>query len=247
MQIEKKLAIVTGAGRGIGRAIAIELGKSGIIVAGVDYSEAAANDITTYLKEQDIQGKGFVMDVTRQDSIDNALKEIAEAYGVANIVVNNAGITRDNLMLRMSQEEWDQVINTNLTAAFRLCRSSIRDMVKARWGRIVNITSVVAFTGNAGQANYCASKAGLVALTKSLAIEVASRNITVNAVAPGFVESAMTNKLTPEQRDAILCGVPMKRVGQPEDIAKVVAFLTSDAASYITGETLHVNGGMFMA
>ncbi|MCL5261333.1 MAG: 3-oxoacyl-ACP reductase FabG [Gammaproteobacteria bacterium] len=247
MQIEKKLAIVTGAGRGIGKAIAIELGRSGIIVAGVDYSESSANDITTYLKEQNLQGKGFVMDVTQQDSIDNALKEIAEVYGAANIVVNNAGITRDNLMLRMSQEEWDQVINTNLTAAFRLCRSSIRDMVKARWGRIVNITSVVAFTGNGGQANYCASKAGLVALTKSLAIEVASRNITVNAVAPGFVESAMTNKLTPEQREAILCGVPMKRVGQPEDIAKVVAFLISDAASYITGETLHVNGGMFMA
>lgn len=246
MSLQNKVALVTGAGRGIGQVIALQLAKAGAIVVGVDYSEEYAKNTSSSLKEFGLKGQGFVMDVTKQESIENAMTQIIKEYGAPNILVNNAGITRDNLMMRMSQEEWDQVIATNLTSVFRLSRICIRDMVKARWGRVINIASVVAYIGNAGQANYSASKAGIVAFSKSLALEVASRNITVNCIAPGFIETDMTKKLTSEQREKLLSTVPAKRIGQPEDIANAVAFLTSEEASYITGTTIHVNGGMCM-
>jgi 3-oxoacyl-[acyl-carrier protein] reductase len=246
MELENKIALVTGASRGIGKTILLKLAKAGAIPIGVDYSPDFANSITAFLKELGYKGEGFVMDVTKQDSVESAMAQITQKYGAPNILVNNAGITRDNLMLRMSQEEWDQVIATNLTSVFRLSRLCIRDMVKARFGRIINIASVIAYLGNGGQANYAASKAGIVAFSKSLALEVASRNITVNCVAPGFIESDMTKKLTPEQRDRILSIVPMKSIGDPEDVANAVEFLASNKASYITGATLHVNGGMSM-
>lgn len=241
-----KIALVTGAGRGIGKAIAIELAKMGATVAGADYNEENAKNISTFFSELQLKGQGFVMDVSNAESIEQGMKQITEAYGSPHILINNAGITRDNLMLRMSQNEWDQVIATNLTSVFRLSRACIRDMVKARWGRIVNITSVVAYIGNAGQANYSASKAGIVAFSKSLAQEVASRNITVNCIAPGFIETEMTKCLPAEHQENLLNTVPMRRPGQTADVAKVVGFLVSDGANYITGQTLHVNGGMFM-
>ncbi|CAL7960934.1 3-oxoacyl-(acyl-carrier-protein) reductase FabG [Gammaproteobacteria bacterium] len=246
MSLQNKVALVTGANRGIGKTIAVHFAKAGAVVIGVDYSKEYANNISLFLKELGLKGKGFVMDVTKQESIENAMEQISKEYGAPNILVNNAGITRDNLMLRMSQEEWEQVIATNLTSLFRLCRICIRDMVKARWGRIINIASVVAYSGNAGQANYSASKGGMISFSKSLAIEIASRNITVNCIAPGFIETDMTKKLTDEQREKLLSRVPARRLGQPEDIANAVAFLASDEASYITGTTIHVNGGMYM-
>ena len=246
MSLQDKVALVTGASRGIGKVILERLAKDGAIAIGVDYSEEYANTISVSLKELGFKGEGFVMDVTKQDSIENCMEEIIKKYGSPSILINNAGITRDNLMLRMSQEEWDQVIATNLTSVFRLSRVCIRDMVKARFGRIVNIASVVGYTGNAGQANYSATKAGVVAFGKTLALEVASRNITVNSIAPGFIETDMTKKLSDEQREKLISIVPMKRMGQPNDIANAVGFLVSDAASYITGTTIHVNGGMFM-
>jgi len=246
MSLQNKIVLVTGAGRGIGKTIAMHLAKAGAVVVGVDYSEEYANNISLFLNELGLKGKGFVMDVTKQESIENAMEQIGNSYGAPNILINNAGITRDNLILRMSQEEWEQVIATNLTSLFRLCRICIRDMVKARWGRIINIASVVAFSGNPGQANYAAAKGGMVAFSKSLAIEIASRNITVNCIAPGFIETDMTKKLADEQREKLLSKVPAKRLGQPEDIANTVAFLASEGASYITGTTIHVNGGMYM-
>ncbi|MEI8055214.1 MAG: 3-oxoacyl-ACP reductase FabG [bacterium] len=234
MSLKNKVVLVTGASRGIGKAVAAHLTKAGSIVVGVDYNSDESDS------------KCFFMDVTKQESIEKTMEQINKEYGAPSILVNNAGITRDNLMLRMSQEEWDQVISTNLTSSFRLCRICIRDMVKARFGRIINIASVVAYSGNAGQANYAASKGGIVSFSKSLAIEVASRNITVNCIAPGFIETDMTKKLTPEQRETLLLKVPAKRLGQPEDIANAVAFLASEESSYITGATIHVNGGMYM-
>jgi 3-oxoacyl-[acyl-carrier protein] reductase len=246
MSLQNKVALITGASRGIGKAIAINLAKAGAVVVGVDYSEEYAKNISLFLNELGLKGKGFVMDVTKQESIENSMEQIIKEYGAPNILINNAGIARDNLMLRMSQEEWDQVIATNLTSVFRLCRFCIRDMVKARWGRIINIASVVAYSGNPGQVNYAASKGGIVSFSKSLAAEIASRNITVNCIAPGFIESDMTKKLTAEQREKLLTVVPARRIGQPEDVANAVAFLASEEASYITGTTLHVNGGMYM-
>lgn len=245
MSIQNKVALVTGAGRGLGKVIATRLAEAGAIIIGVDYNEEAASNITSFINDLGIKGRGFVMDVTKQETIESAMEQITKEYGAPSILVNNAGITRDNLMMRMSQDEWDQVIATNLTSVFRMSRICIRDMVKARWGRIINIASVVAFCGNPGQANYCASKGGMVSFSKSLAVEVASRNITVNCVAPGFIESDMTRKLTDEQRSALLASVPAKRIGTPEDIAHAVNFLASEEASYITGATLHVNGGMY--
>lgn len=244
--LQNKIALITGASRGIGKAITLYLARAGAIVIGVDYNEEFAKNISLFLSEAGLKGKGFVMDVTNQESIENSFAQIIKEYGSPNILVNNAGITRDNLMLRMSQEEWDQVIATNLTSIFRLSRLCIRDMVKARFGRIINIASIVAYTGNPGQANYAAAKGGMVAFSKSLALEVASRNITVNCIAPGFIETDMTKKLTAEQREKLLSSVPMKRIGQVEDIAHAVAFLASDEASYITGMTMHINGGMYM-
>jgi len=245
VSIQNKVALVTGAGRGLGKVISMQLAKAGAIIVGVDYNEEAANNITSFINELGIKGRGFVMDVTKQETIESAMEQITKEYGAPSILVNNAGITRDNLMMRMSQDEWDQVIATNLTSVFRMSRICIRDMVKARWGRIINIASVVAYCGNPGQANYCASKGGMVSFSKSLAVEVASRNITVNCVAPGFIESDMTRKLTEEQRSALLASIPAKRIGSAEDIAHAVNFLASEEASYITGATLHVNGGMY--
>ncbi|OGT06696.1 MAG: 3-oxoacyl-[acyl-carrier-protein] reductase [Gammaproteobacteria bacterium GWE2_37_16] len=247
MSIKGKVALVTGAYRGIGLVIAEELARQGAKVASSDISPEFAEAISERFQEQGLSGHGFCLDVGNQESIDNAIAEITKIYGVApQILINNAGITRDNLLMRMSDAEWDMVINTNLTSVFRLTRSCIRSMMKERWGKIVNIASVVGVTGNAGQVNYTAAKAGVIALTKSVAKEVGSRNITVNAIAPGFIESAMTQKLTDEQREKYLANIPLARAGKPEDIANAVSFLVSDAASYITGTTLHVNGGMYM-
>jgi 3-oxoacyl-[acyl-carrier protein] reductase len=247
MNLNGKIALVTGAYRGIGLAIAEELTRCGARVAASDISPEFAARISEYFKAQNLSGQGFCLDVTSSDSIDTALKEINAAFGGApQILVNNAGITRDNLLMRMSDAEWDQVIATNLTSVFRLSRAVIRSMMKERFGRIINVASVVGVTGNAGQTNYTAAKAGVIAFTKSLAKEVASRSITVNAIAPGYIATEMTDKLTAEQKAEILKTVPLNRPGTPLDIAKGVAFLASDDASYITGTTLHIGGGMFM-
>lgn len=237
--LEKKIALVTGASRGIGRAIAQQLAAQGITVVGTATSEAGAASINEF-------GLGLVLDITSQASIDNMLKEMAAKVGMPSILVNNAGVTADNLFIRMKDDEWDKVIDANLSGTFRLIRECIRPMLKARWGRIVNISSVVAFSGNAGQANYAASKAGLIGLTKSIALEIASRGITVNAIAPGFIETDMTKELSAEQQEKLSQQIPMGRMGQAGDIAATVQFLVSEGASYITGETIHVNGGMLM-
>jgi len=247
MSIEGKVALVTGATRGIGRAIALKLGAMGAVVVGTATSQAGADSITAALAEAGITGAGMVLNVSQPDTIDAVMTAIAERFGPVLIVVNNAGITRDNLMLRMKEEEWDDVINTNLTSIFRVSKAALRGMTKARWGRIINISSVVGTMGNPGQANYAAAKAGLEGFGRALAAEVASRNITVNAVAPGFIETDMTHALPEAQRERLLTAVPAGRLGQPEDIAAAVAFLASAEASYVTGTTLHVNGGMYMA
>jgi 3-oxoacyl-[acyl-carrier protein] reductase len=247
MSIEGKVALVTGATRGIGRAIALKLGAMGAVVVGTATSQAGADSITAALAEAGITGAGMVLNVSQPDTIDTVMAAITERFGPALIVVNNAGITRDNLMLRMKEEEWDDVINTNLTSIFRVSKAALRGMTKARWGRIINISSVVGTMGNPGQANYAAAKAGLEGFGRALAAEVASRNITVNAVAPGFIETDMTHALPEAQREKLLGAVPAGRLGQPEDIAAAVAFLASTDASYVTGTTLHVNGGMYMA
>lgn len=246
MSLQNKVALVTGAGRGIGKAILLRLAKAGAIAIGVDYNEEYANSISSMLKELNFLGEGLVMDVTQQDSIEKAMTELTKKHGFPDILVNNAGITRDNLMLRMSQQEWEQVIDTNLTSVFRLSRFCIRNMIKNHFGRIVNLASVVAYTGNVGQANYSAAKAGVAAFSKSLAIEVASRNITVNCVAPGFIQTEMTAKLSPAQKSQILMSIPMKRIGHVDDVASIVEFLVGEHAAYITGATIHVNGGMCM-
>ncbi len=243
---EKRVALVTGAGRGIGKAILLRLAKMGAIAIGVDYNEEAVAAINSYLHEGNFVGEGLIMDVTKPDSINSTCKQIVKKYGPVGILINNAGITRDNLFMRMSQAEWDQVIATNLTSVFNVSQACIRDMIKARWGRIITISSVVGYAGNPGQANYAATKAGVVGFSKSLAIELASRNITVNCVAPGFIETEMTKKLNDEQREKLLAVIPMKRIGSIDDIANAVAFLASEEASYVTGTTIHVNGGMYM-
>jgi 3-oxoacyl-[acyl-carrier protein] reductase len=245
--LEGEIALVTGASRGIGRAIALALGAQGATVVGTATTAEGAGRIGVALREAGVQGEGLVMNVTDQGSIDAALGAMAETFGAPSILVNNAGITRDNLLLRMKDAEWDQIIDTNLTSVYRLSRACVRTMTKARKGRIVNITSVVAMSGNAGQANYAAAKAGIIGFTKSLAREVGSRGITVNCVAPGFIDTDMTRALNEQQRHALLGAIPLGRLGQPEEIASVVAFLASTAAAYITGETIQVNGGMYMA
>jgi 3-oxoacyl-[acyl-carrier protein] reductase len=247
MSLSGKVALITGANRGIGKAIAVALGKQGATIVGVTNIPEGIEEINAFCKELGFKGQGFLMDVSDVNSVDQVVEEITKIYGAPTILVNNAGIARDNLMLRMKVDEWQAVLDTNLNSVFYLSRACLKGMVKARWGRIINMASVVGVTGNPGQANYTAAKAGVIAFTKTLAMEVGSRNITVNAIAPGFIETSMTQKLTQEQRDAYLNTVPLKRVGQPEDIAKATAFLVSDDASYITGITLHVNGGMYMA
>ena len=244
--LNDKVAFVTGATRGIGRAIALELGRQGATVIGTATSEDGAGKISAYLAEAGVKGKGVMLDVTDSTRTDSVLADAAKEFGVITILVNNAGITRDNLAMRMGDDEWDAVIDTNLKAVFRLTRGVMRGMMKARFGRVVNITSVVGYSGNPGQANYCAAKAGVAGLTRSLARELGSRNITVNCVAPGFIATDMTRALSEEQRQAMLAAIPLGRAGTPEDVAGVVGFLASPAASYVTGTTVHVNGGMFM-
>jgi 3-oxoacyl-[acyl-carrier protein] reductase len=240
--LEGKVALVTGASRGIGKAIASQLKALGATVIGTATSQNGADNISEYLG----QGSGLVLNVTDSDSIKALFEVIKAAHGGVDILVNNAGITRDNLMMRMKDDEWNDIIDTNLSSVFRISKAVLRPMMKARNGRIINIGSVVGTMGNAGQVNYATAKAGLLGFTKSLAREVASRGITVNTVAPGFIDTDMTQTLTDEQKEGIFSQVPANRLGKPEEIANAVAFLASDAAAYITGETLHVNGGMYM-
>jgi 3-oxoacyl-[acyl-carrier protein] reductase len=244
--LENEIALITGASRGIGRAIAEALGAQGATVIGTATTEAGAVAIGKRLQAVGYRGRGLVLDVTDQASVDAVIKTIGAEFGPPTILVNNAGITRDNLLLRMKEEEWESIIDTNLSSVFRLCKACLRGMIKAQKGRIINIASVVGCTGNPGQTNYTAAKAGIIGFTKSLAREVGSRAITVNAVAPGFIDTDMTKQLPQEQRETLLKGIPLNRLGSPEEIAGVVAFLASDTAAYITGETLHVNGGMYM-
>jgi 3-oxoacyl-[acyl-carrier protein] reductase len=245
--LEQDLALVTGASRGIGQAIALALAGAGARVVGTATSAQGAAAITSTLASHGYNGRGAVLDVASETSRESLLAELAAAEGMPTILVNNAAITRDTLLVRMKPEDWDQVIATNLTAVFRLSKACLRRMMKERRGRIINITSVVGFTGNPGQANYAAAKAGLLGFTRSLAKEVASRGITVNAVAPGFIDTDMTRALTEEQRAALAGQIPMERLGRAEDVAAAVLFLASQQADYITGETLHVNGGLYMA
>lgn len=243
----QKVALVTGASRGIGRAIADALGKQGLIVVGTATTESGAQAIDARLREAGITGAGIALNVTDTAAVDAAIKGITERFGAPLILVNNAGITRDNILMRMKDDEWNEVIDTNLTALFRVTKACLRGMTKARWGRVVNITSVVGSMGNAGQANYAATKAGAEGFTRSLARELGSRAVTVNNIAPGFIDTDMTRELPQEQRDMLVKQIPLGRLGNGEEIAAAVAFLVSDAAAYITGETLHVNGGMYMA
>ena len=247
MSLENNVALVTGASRGIGQAIAIKLGKQGAKVVGTATTDKGAEAIQSVFAEQGVEGIGLNLNVTDDASIDAVMSTIKEQFGTPTILVNNAGITRDNLLMRMKTEEWDAVLNTNLSSVFRLSKACLRGMMKARHGRIVNIASVVGSTGNPGQANYCAAKAGMIGFTKSLAREVGSRGITVNAVAPGFIDTDMTRELPEAQRETLIQQVPLGSLGKAEDIANAVCFLASDQANYITGETLHVNGGMHMS
>ena len=239
----KQIALVTGASRGIGRAIAEKLTQDGFFVIGTATSDSGAESISTYLGGN---GKGLKLDVSNAESIAETIKVVTDDYGTPTVLVNNAGITRDNLLMRMKDDEWDDIINTNLTSVFRMSKAVLRGMMKVKTGRIINISSVVGFTGNAGQANYAAAKAGMVGFAKSMAKEVGSRNITINTVAPGFIDTDMTRELNDDIKNALLSSIPLNRLGEAEEIAHAVAFLASAGASYITGETLHVNGGMFM-
>ena len=244
--LSDQIALVTGASRGIGQAIAQALGAEKATVIGTATSAAGAESITAMFSENDVKGTGMVLDVADSDSVTNCVKQIIDEYGAPDILVNNAGITRDNLLMMMKDEQWDDIINTNLSSVYRMSKAVLRPMMKKRNGRIINISSVVGATGNAGQTNYAAAKAGLLGFTKSLAREIGSRNITVNTVAPGFIDTDMTRELAEEQRDALARQIPLGRLGAAEEVAAAVVFLASPAAAYITGETIHVNGGMYM-
>lgn len=246
MSLQGKVALVTGASRGIGQATALELGRQGAIVIGTATSPSGAERIAETFKSQGREGAGLVLDVCNDESVANTLEHIRQHFGQPAILVNNAGITRDNLMLRMKDDEWHEVIDTNLNSLYRLSKAVLRGMTKARWGRIISIGSVVGAMGNAGQVNYAAAKAGLEGFSRALAREVGSRGITVNAVAPGFIDTDMTRELPEAQRAALLEQIPLGRLGQAEEIAKVVAFLASEGAAYVTGATVPVNGGMYM-
>lgn len=246
MTDQHKVALVTGASRGIGQAIMLELARQGHFVVGTATTESGAEKITHILKEKGLLGEGRVLDIGSSESVAHFCEQLKDRPGMPQILVNNAGVTRDNLMLRMSDEEWQTVINTNLNGIFRLSKACLRAMMQARWGRIISIGSVVGSMGNAGQANYCAAKAGVIGFSKALAREVGSRNITINVIAPGFIETDMTASLPEAQKTALIEAIALKRIGKPEDIAATAGFLASEAAGYITGETLHVNGGMYM-
>ena len=244
--LQNQIAFVTGASRGIGHAIALELGSRGATVIGTATTEDGAQIISNYLKEAGVNGRGATLNVNNASHMESVLKAVHEEFGDISILVNNAGITRDNLLLRMKDEEWDEVLETDLKSVFRLSRDVLRAMMRSRYGRIINISSVVGAAGNIGQSNYAAAKAGLFGFSKSLAREVGSRNITVNCIAPGFIATDMTRSLTEKQQEYLMQQIPLGKLGQPKDVASAVAFIASPAAGYITGATLHVNGGMFM-
>jgi 3-oxoacyl-[acyl-carrier protein] reductase len=246
MNLDGKIALVTGASRGIGQAIALELGKCGAVVIGTATSAAGADGIGERLAAAGVKGTGVALNVNDAQQVEAAVQDVQKRFGDIAILVNNAGITRDNLLVRMKDEEWDEIMATDLKSVYRLSKLVLRSMMKARWGRIINVTSVVGVTGNAGQTNYAAAKAGIIGFSKSLAREVGSRNITVNCIAPGFIDTDMTRALSGQQRGSLIESIPLGRLGRPEDVAAAAAFLASPAADYVTGCTLHVNGGMFM-
>ncbi|MGM0592989.1 MAG: 3-oxoacyl-ACP reductase FabG [Pseudomonadota bacterium] len=246
MSLENEVALITGASRGIGKATALALGTKGATVIGTATSDGGAEAISAYLEESGVKGKGLKLDVTHQSEIDHLMEQIVEEFAAPGILVNNAGITRDNLLMRMKDADWDAIMETNLKSVYRMSKACLRPMTKARKGRIISIASVVGLMGNAGQSNYAAAKAGILGFTKSLAREVGARGITVNAVAPGFIDTDMTRELSDEHKQLLLNQIPLARLGQPEEIASAVAFLASAEAAYITGETLSVNGGMYM-
>jgi len=244
--LKDEICLVTGASRGIGRAIATALGRANATVIGTATSSDGAENITNYLKQEGITGTGLKLDVTQDDSVTQTIAAIDEQFGPISVLVNNAGITRDQLLLRMKDDDWDAVLDTNLKSVYRLTKACLRAMTKARKGRIINIASVVASSGNPGQCNYAAAKAGMLGFSRSLAQEIGTRGITVNSVAPGFIDTDMTRALTEEQKTQLLQHIPLGRLGQPEDVAAAVVFLASPGAGYITGTTIHVNGGMYM-
>jgi len=242
-----KIALVTGASRGIGQAIALQLGKDGFTVIGTSTTQNGAASITEYLGDAGIGGEGMVLNVTSSVSVTAVIKTISEKYAAPLVLVNNAGITKDNILMRMKEDEWNDVVNTNLSSIFRLSKSCVRGMTKAKWGRIISISSVVGAMGNAGQSNYAATKAGMEGFSRSLAKELGSRNITINCVAPGFIDTDMTKELSEDNKNMMLAKIPLSRLGEPEEVAAVVAFLAGDGGAYVTGETIHVNGGMYMS
>ena len=243
--LDGKLVLVTGASRGIGKAIALTLGRAGATVIGTATTESGADNVSKVFAENKISGKGMKLDVTDSEQVSNLVKNIGEDFGSVDILVNNAGITRDNILLRMKEDEWEDIINTNLSSIYKMSKSVLRGMIKKRSGRIISITSVVGAMGNAGQSNYGAAKAGIIGFTKSLAREVGVRGITVNAIAPGFIETDMTDSLPDDQKKALASQIPMGRLGTPNEVAQAVLFLAGESGSYITGQTIHVNGGMY--
>ena len=243
--LDGKLVLVTGASRGIGKAIALTLGGAGATVIGTATSESGADNVSKVFTDNKVSGKGIKLDVTDNEQISGLVKTVNEDFGSIDILINNAGITRDNILLRMKEDEWEDIINTNLSSIYKMSKSVLRGMIKSRYGRIISITSVVGAMGNAGQSNYAAAKAGMIGFTKSLAREVGVRNITVNAIAPGFIETDMTDSLPEEQKKALASQIPLGRLGTAEEVANAVLFLAGDGGSYITGQTLHVNGGMY--
>ena len=243
--VDGKLVLVTGASRGIGKAIALTLGGAGATVIGTATTESGADNISKDFAEKDISGKGMKLNVTDNEQISDLVKTVSEDFGFIDILINNAGITRDNILLRMKEDEWEDIINTNLSSIYKMSKAVLRGMIKKRSGRIISITSVVGAMGNAGQSNYAAAKAGMIGFTKSLAREVGVRGITVNAIAPGFIETDMTDSLSDEQKEALTAQIPMGRLGTADEVAKAVLFLAGNGGSYITGQTLHVNGGMY--
>jgi len=246
IKLDGRIALVTGASRGIGQAIALELGRSGAVVAGTSTTASGADGISRNLASAQVKGAGWVLNVNDAQQVETVVADVQKRFGEIAIVVNNAGVTRDNLLVRMKDEEWDEIMTTDLKSVYRLCKLVVRPMMKARYGRIINVTSVVGVTGNAGQTNYAAAKAGIIGFSKSLAREVGSRNITVNCIAPGFIDTDMTRVLTEPQRAAVIQQIPLGRLGRPEDVAAAALFLASPGADYVTGCTLHVNGGLYM-